>query len=482
MRATQSGASSTSVLTSATYWRVGGREADVGGVGEAGVLAPARSPAPSDARPPDTRASRRASRCRRRSSRPPAAVWASIERRQPGSQRRPFQLGMTIVTVDAGMRRRYCRTREPRGCEGAAGAAVPARGGAVGIHDPAGDRPARRGADAPGGSAARLRAVALPGLLAELPAGATAGARRPARAVRRLAARLAGGADAHRRRRGGARVPASSAGAEPASGRRCWCGWRWPVRWRGRPGPGPNPPALLLGFGALLAALRERPALAGALAGAGVRVPIRARAGGDGGGAGPGPAGGGRSSPRRSARSSRWCRSPIVAPDALWHDTFGFYGIQGLQRLPFPLGYGGSLKPNKLLEFYLPLVLVAGVVVYGARRCWLGTVSRWRSRRWCSSPWPTCWAAPMSSTSSRSPRCCRSRSHREKCALEPHFSHRTGRRGGGGARPGADRAARARPAGGAADPSVRGRRDRPGPCRRTGCRRTPARRRRSCAG
>ena len=134
----------------------------------------------------------------------------------------------------------------------------------------------------------------------------------------------------------------------------------WPT------GPGPNPPALLLCFAALLAALGQRPGLAGALAGvafafrfelglAAVAAVLIV-------------------SPSRRAlvAAAAGALLPLVpfliaSPGALWHDTLGFYGIQGVQRLPFPLGSPGSAKPNKLLEYYLPAILVAGVVVYGAR-------------------------------------------------------------------------------------------------------------------
>jgi hypothetical protein len=134
----------------------------------------------------------------------------------------------------------------------------------------------------------------------------------------------------------------------------------WPT------GPGPNPPALLLCFAALLAALGERPGLAGALAGvafafrfelglatvAAVLILTPSR--------------------RALVAAAAGAVLPLVpflitSPGALWHDTFGFYGIQDLQRLPFPLGSPGSAKPNKLLEYYLPAILVAGAAVYGAR-------------------------------------------------------------------------------------------------------------------
>jgi len=136
----------------------------------------------------------------------------------------------------------------------------------------------------------------------------------------------------------------------------------WPT------GPGPNPPALLLCLGALLAAVRARPLLAGALAGlalgfrfelglaAIVAVLVLVA-----------PA-----SRRRCAVVAAACAliptAPflLVAPGALWHDTFGFYVIQSLQRLPFPLAYQGSLKLDKLLEFYVPAILVVGVAIWAA--------------------------------------------------------------------------------------------------------------------
>jgi hypothetical protein len=130
-------------------------------------------------------------------------------------------------------------------------------------------------------------------------------------------------------------------------------------------GPGPNPPALALAFGALLAA-RRRPALGGVLAGiaclfrleigvaaiigVALEAPIGARA--------------------RSAAIGAGCGVVVLAPfflagpGAMWHDTLGFYGIQGLQRLPFPLGFHGPLRPSKLIEFYIPLILVIGLALW----------------------------------------------------------------------------------------------------------------------
>ena len=64
---------------------------------------------------------------------------------------------------------------------------------------------------------------------------------------------------------------------------------------------------------------------------------------------------------------SRW--SPLVpfylaAPHAMYHDTIGFYAIQDLQRLPFPIGFSGPLRPSKLIEFYIPLILVVSLALW----------------------------------------------------------------------------------------------------------------------
>jgi hypothetical protein len=54
----------------------------------------------------------------------------------------------------------------------------------------------------------------------------------------------------------------------------------------------------------------------------------------------------------------------VVAPHAMWHDTIGFYAIQGLQRLPFPLAFHGPWRPSKLIEFYIPLILVTCLALW----------------------------------------------------------------------------------------------------------------------
>ena len=129
--------------------------------------------------------------------------------------------------------------------------------------------------------------------------------------------------------------------------------------------PGPNPPALMLSFAALLAA-RRRPALAGALAG--LTCLFRFELG-------------------VAAIAGVWLTAPqgrrlralgpavgvavlalgpffVVAPGAMWHDIVGFYGIQDLQRLPFPLGFDGPWRPSKLIEFYIPLILIVGLALW----------------------------------------------------------------------------------------------------------------------
>jgi hypothetical protein len=131
--------------------------------------------------------------------------------------------------------------------------------------------------------------------------------------------------------------------------------------------PGPNPLALALGLGGLVSA-RRRPALAGALAGVAclfrlefgiaaiVGVVIEAP----------------RGRRLRAVGVALVCAAVIlapffvVAPRAMLHDTIGFYGIEGLQRPPFPLGYHGHVGFDSLLTFYLPLILLVGCALWAA--------------------------------------------------------------------------------------------------------------------
>jgi hypothetical protein len=129
--------------------------------------------------------------------------------------------------------------------------------------------------------------------------------------------------------------------------------------------PGPNPPALLIAFAALLAA-RRRPGLAGALAGLACVFRLELGLAAIVGVALEAPWGTRRRAGLAAAAVAVVTLGPfaVVAPGAMWHDTIGFYSIQSLQRLPFPLAYHGPLKPSKLIEFYIPLILVAGLAVW----------------------------------------------------------------------------------------------------------------------
>jgi hypothetical protein len=127
-------------------------------------------------------------------------------------------------------------------------------------------------------------------------------------------------------------------------------------------GPGPNPAALALGLGALLAAPRHVRA-AGVLAGlaAVFRVEIGVAAA-----LGVAILG----APRALAWAAGvaalgWLPFLLAAPSDLVEDTLGFLGVQGMQRLPFPLDPSGvGLDPNQLLELWMPAILVAGLALW----------------------------------------------------------------------------------------------------------------------
>ncbi len=130
-------------------------------------------------------------------------------------------------------------------------------------------------------------------------------------------------------------------------------------------GPGPNPTAIALALASILLAER-RPVLGGGLAGLAalfrIEIGIAAVLG-----AMLTIAPGKRLRALVSALVvAAVCFAPfvIVAPGALVHDLFGFYDIQNLQRLPFPLGFDGPVRPSKLIEFYMPLILVLSCVVW----------------------------------------------------------------------------------------------------------------------
>jgi hypothetical protein len=135
----------------------------------------------------------------------------------------------------------------------------------------------------------------------------------------------------------------------------------WPT------GPGPNPPALALALGALLVAPR-RPVAAGALAGLAVvfrpEIGVAAAIGA--------AFETGRAGAARVAAAAVVVAAVALAPfvgvagGSMADQVVGFASLQHLQRLPFPLHYHGGLDPNKLLEFYLPAILVAGSALWAA--------------------------------------------------------------------------------------------------------------------
>jgi hypothetical protein len=129
--------------------------------------------------------------------------------------------------------------------------------------------------------------------------------------------------------------------------------------------PGPNPPALALAFGALLAS-RRRPGLAGLLAGLTCLFRLEIGVAATLGVLLEAP----RGARVRAAAAAILCAlvtlGPffVAAPGAMLHDTIGFYAIQNLQRLPLPLDFDGPLRPSKLIEFYIPLILVVSLVLW----------------------------------------------------------------------------------------------------------------------
>jgi hypothetical protein len=136
-------------------------------------------------------------------------------------------------------------------------------------------------------------------------------------------------------------------------------------------GPGPTAPALALGLGALLLA-RRAPLAAGVLAGLAVFVRpeigvaaalgtvLEARR------SGAAQERGAARAAIAAAAVAAIALAPfaIVAGGAMADQVLGFASVQDLQRLPFPLDYDGGFDLNKLLEFYLPAILVAGTALW----------------------------------------------------------------------------------------------------------------------
>jgi hypothetical protein len=130
----------------------------------------------------------------------------------------------------------------------------------------------------------------------------------------------------------------------------------WPT------GPGPNPAAIALVLAALLLA-RRHPRWAGVLCG--VAVAFRPEIG-LAGAIAVALAGGGAVALLAALGTAVVLLLPFfaVAPGAMLDDTVGFLGVQHLQRLPFPLHARVGVDPNKLLEFYLPAILVAASALW----------------------------------------------------------------------------------------------------------------------
>jgi hypothetical protein len=132
----------------------------------------------------------------------------------------------------------------------------------------------------------------------------------------------------------------------------------WPT------GPGPNPTALLLVGIALLLA-RRQPLVAGILCG--LAVAFRPEIGAAGA-VSVALLGGGVTALAVAVGVAILVLLPffVAAPGAMLDDTVGFLGVQHLQRLPLPTHYRGGFDPNKLLEFYLPLILLAASALWAA--------------------------------------------------------------------------------------------------------------------
>jgi hypothetical protein len=127
-------------------------------------------------------------------------------------------------------------------------------------------------------------------------------------------------------------------------------------------GPGPDPPALALALAALLA-VRRRPVLGGVLAGLAFAFRFEIGVAAIIGIALEAPPGARQRAVTAAIPAALVPLAPVfaAAPAAMVHDTIGFYSIQSLQRLPFPLSFHGPLKPSKLIEFYIPLILVVSL-------------------------------------------------------------------------------------------------------------------------
>jgi hypothetical protein len=128
---------------------------------------------------------------------------------------------------------------------------------------------------------------------------------------------------------------------------------------------GPNPAALALALGAVLAA-RRAPAWAGVLAGLAILFRVEIGLAALAGVALAAPAGRRALAAAIGATVGAVTLAPFfaAAPGDMVGDTIGFLPKQHLQRLPFPLDFDGPLRPSKLIEFYLPLILLAALAAW----------------------------------------------------------------------------------------------------------------------
>jgi hypothetical protein len=127
-------------------------------------------------------------------------------------------------------------------------------------------------------------------------------------------------------------------------------------------GPGPNPTALLL-VGLALTLARRRGLWAGALCG--LAIAFRPEIG-LAGALAVALLGGGGAALAVAVGVAAAALLPffVVAPGEMLDDTVGFLGVQHLQRLPLPWSHHGGLDPNKLLERYVPWLLLAGSALW----------------------------------------------------------------------------------------------------------------------
>jgi hypothetical protein len=136
--------------------------------------------------------------------------------------------------------------------------------------------------------------------------------------------------------------------------------------------PNPVPAATALGLGAVLLA-RRAPASAGVLAGLAVAFRIDLGLAAALGATVAAAEGGGRAALQCAGASAAAAVVSLVpwvvvgGPARFWDQTVGFaLDEQGLQRLPLPGAPDSGLGPGGLLDFYMPYVLLAGVVLWFA--------------------------------------------------------------------------------------------------------------------